>query len=86
MSESLSFAGLGGVKPKQDLPAVPREAAEAGHSPPLFLLVRGLLLAGEFLPGSGQCQPGGWGDADKMKMFFQGFCAVFLRFFVTLCC
>lgn len=34
------------------------------------------------LPGAEQCQPGGWADTDKMKLF----CPVILRFFVLLCC
>lgn len=41
VSIGLTFAIVGGVKPKQDLPALAQKAASAGHPPTLLFMLRG---------------------------------------------
>lgn len=74
----------GVVKPKQDLPAVPRDVGAADHTPVLLFLVKGIPIGGQFHLGSQQCQPE-WQD-DERKAFFHTFSAVILRVFVPLRC
>lgn len=69
-----------------DLHELPLKAGEASCSPTLPFQARGTLQAGEFPPGTGQYQLGGWDDGGKMKLSSFLFCVVILRLFVPLCC
>lgn len=55
------------------------------HAALLFLHGGGDPLSGELPFGAEQCQPGGYDDGGKMKMFFLPFLCSYSRVFCPLC-
>ena len=74
---------VGGMKLKWVLVQCPQRPRKLVSYPFLPFPLGELFLAGEFPLGTEQCQPGGWSDAGKMKLFFLQFLCSYAKAFCS---